>query len=321
MNLDLGILWIEDSFSDQEEAELRRRVQEAGFVARIDTIPNGADIETYAREHKLFHRYDIILLDYRLKDENGDDLAPKLRLLFPSTTVLFYSGSASEDDLRLMIAEKKVEGVYCSVRGSFIRRAGELIDQTAQALNRLSGMRGLAMRVVAECDDIMKAAVLSMDARHDGCADKISDLDGDVIKHLDETKERYETAQKAGLEQRIATRAVDSAKLFMHFRRLTKAVAATSAAFGLDDQSVERLRELRKASANYDHKVLGRRNILGHIVEVQAAEGWILQGSSEISIDDFADIRRDFAAHINALREMASIVTTLDRQKAEQHLT
>lgn len=315
MNLDLGILWIEDSFSEQEEAELTRRVQEAGFIARIDAIPNGTTIDAHAREHQLFHRYDIILLDYRLKDEKGDDLAPRVRELFPSVTILFYSGSAADAELRRLIAEKNVEGVYCSGRDGFIRRAGELIDQTAQALNRLSGMRGLAMRVVAECDDIMKGAVLSMNARHADCASKMSDLDEDVLKQLEEAKGKYGAAQQAGLEERLATRAVDSAKLFMHFRRLTKVAAGAGAAFGLDDQRVERLRELRKATASYDPKVLGRRNVLGHVMEVQGDKGWVLQGSNEISIDDFADIRRDFALHIDALREMTYLVTTLDRQE------
>lgn len=316
MNLDLGILWIEDSFSDQEEAELRRRVQEAGFIARIDTIPNGAEIDARAKDHKLFHRYDIILLDYRLKDEKGDDLAPKVRELFPSITILFYSGSVADVELRRLIAEKEVEGVYCSARDGFIRRAGELIDQTAQTLNRLSGMRGLAMRVVAECDDIMKGAALSMNARHTDCASKVRDLDDDVLKQLDEAKGKYAAAQEAGLEERLATRAVDSAKIFMHFRRLTKVAAAAGDAFGLDAQSVERLRELRKTTASYDPKVLGRRNILGHVMEVPSEKGWVLEGSNEISIDDFADIRRDFALHIDALREMAYLVTTLDRQKS-----
>lgn len=102
----------------------------------------------------------------------------------------------------------------------------------------------------------------------------------------------------------------------MHFRRLTKVVAGAGAAFGLDDQRIERLRELRKATASYDPKVLGRRNILGHVMEVQGAKGWVLHGSNEISIDDFADIRRDFALHIDALREMTYLVTTLDRQES-----
>jgi CheY-like chemotaxis protein len=316
MNLDLGILWIEDSFSNQEEAELRRRVQEAGFIARIDTIPNGTDIDARAREHQLFHRYDVILLDYRLQDENGDELAPRVRELFPSVTILFYSGSMNDASLRQLIADKRVEGVYCSERSSFIRRAGELIDQTAQSLNRLSGMRGLAMRVVAECDDIMKDAVLSMNARHAECASRVGNLDEDVLNHLDEAKGKYETARQAGLEERLATRAIDSAKLFNHFRRLTKVAVGAAADFGLDHERIERLRELRETTKSYPQEVLDRRNVLGHVMEVQGEQGWVLQGSSEISTGDFADIRRVFALYIDALREMADLLTTIDRQES-----
>ncbi len=317
MNLDLGILWIEDSFSEQEEEALRRRVQEAGFVARIETIPNSEGIEALARGHQLYHLYDLILLDYRLKDENGDELAPKIRGLFPSTTILFYSGSAQEGELRRKIADKEVEGVYCSARERFIDRAGALIDQTARSLDRLSGMRGLAMRVVAECDELMRVAVMSMAARDSACEGKSSDLDEDVLQFMADVKHAYEAAVLGDLVARLETRAVDSAKLFKHFRRLTKIAATSPEAFGLSAEQVDRLRELRKASAQYDQNVLAKRNILGHVVEVKGENGWVLQGSDDINIGDFADIRRTFAAHIDALRDMMRLVTLLDGQQTD----
>jgi CheY-like chemotaxis protein len=310
MNLDIGILWIEDSFSPEEEASLRRRVQEAGFIARIDTIPNGTQIDELARQHQLYHNYDIILLDYRLQDEKGDDLAPRVRELFPATSILFYSGSVAEQRLRQLIAAKEVEGVFCSARGRFIQRAGALIDQTARALDRLSGMRGLAMKVVAECDDLMKSAILSMDARDKKCADKVADLDQNVFEDLEGVRAAYQAAQD--LDQRIKTRAVDSMKLFKHFRRLLKVVAANPQAFGLDDERVEELRALRVTTLEYDRRVLTKRNVLGHVVEIQGATGWELRGSDEIAIGDFPDIRQTFAVHIQAFRRMAELVTVLD---------
>lgn len=312
MNLDLGILWIEDSFSPEEEQALTRRVQDAGFLARIETIPNGTGIDDLSRKHQLYHVYDLILLDYRLRDEKGDELAPRVRELFPSTTILFYSGSAEEQELRSLIASKAVEGVYCCSRGRFTERAGELIDQTARSLDRLSGMRGLAMRVVAECDDLMKVAMLSMCARDPNCAGKIESLDSDVLKFLDEAKQAYEESKAKDLRARIETRAVDSMKLFKHFRRLTQVAAASPATFGLNDADADRLRELRKSSAQYDQKVLHKRNLLGHVVEVEGDAGWILQGSGEITVNDFADIRRVFAEHAKAFREMRRLVTLLD---------
>lgn len=314
MNLDFGILWIEDSFSDEEKESLKRRVLDAGFIARIEVIPNGTGIEDLARTHKLYHRYDIILLDYRLNGEEGDDLAPKVRELFPSTTILFYSGSVEEQQLRRMMAERQVEGVYCSARQRFIERTGALIDQTARALDRLSGMRGLAMRVVAECDALMRAAMLSMCKRDPNCSGKVTDLDKDVLEFMESMKVSYEAAVARDLDGRLATRAVDSAKLFKHFRRLTQIAAGDPLTFGLNEEQVERLRELRRVSAQYDKNVLRKRNILGHVIEVQGESGWVLEGSNEISVGDFPEIRRIFAAHIDAFREMGGLVVLLDKQ-------
>jgi CheY-like chemotaxis protein len=308
MNLDFGILWIEDSFSKEEEENLKRRVREAGFIARIETIPNSKSIGELARAHSLYHYYDIILLDYRLEDENGDVIAPKIRELFPSTTILFYSGSVEEDELRRMMAEKQVEGVYCSARRRFIERTGSLIEQTARSLDRLSGMRGLAMRVVAECDDIMKTTVMYMSSRDPEGQKRLDKLDSDVLEFIKGMKDTYEASLSEGIEGRLNTRAVDSAKLFDHFRRLTKVVTGFPNEFGLNAAQVERLRELRNNTTNYTKDVLQRRNILGHVIEVQGAEGWVLTGSKEINVSDFPDIRRLFSVNIDALREMNEIL-------------
>lgn len=250
------------------------------------------------------------MLDYKLRDEHGDDLAPKVRNLFPSTSILFYSGNFTDAELRHLIAAKEVEGVFCSARERFIAKAGSLIDQTARSLDRLSGMRGLAMRVVAECDELMKIAVLSMSARDQNCADKIPDLDGSVFEDLDNVRMAYAAADD--LVARIETRAVDSAKLFKHFRRLTRVVAANPEAFGLDANGVDQLRELRGATAQYDQTVLRKRNILGHVVEIEGTAGWELSGSDEIAIGDFPEIRQVFATHIDAFRRMSELVRLLD---------
>lgn len=319
MNLDFGILWIEDSFSVEEEESLKRRVREAGFIARIHVMVNGAGIDEIARKHKLFHDFDIILLDYKLSDEYGVELAPKIRQLFPSTTILFYSGSMQEQQLRQLIAEKKVEGVFCARRDQqrFIERTGELIDQTARALDRLSGMRGLAMRVVAECDELMKAAMLSMVGRDRACSDKVNDLDVEVFNFLEEQQDRYKQAVAGELSHRLNSRIVDSSKVFSHFRRLTSLVANDPGSFGLDNAQVERLRELRRGSSQYVKEVLNKRNVLGHVVEVPGERGWVLQGSTDISAEDFPDIRRTFAYYIDTIREMNKIVVPLDAEQAQ----
>jgi len=314
MNLDMGILWIEDSFNEQEKNDLERQVAASGFIAKITDIPNGSGIENLAHEHRLYHDFDLILLDYKLKNEFGDQLAPKIRELFPFTTILFYSGTIEEDNLRIKIAAKRVEGVYCSHRDRFIQRAGQLIDQTARSLDRLSGMRGLAMRIVAECDTLMRSSLVAMTERDDECAKLLPQLDEVVAEFIENGRVSYETACIGGIQERLDTMIVDSAKTFGHFRRLTNAAAKNGAAHGLDANQVDQLRALRKQSALYDPQVLKRRNVLGHANEVRRDDGWALEGSEEITVADFPDIRREFAANIAAIRGICDLI---DPKEAE----
>jgi len=310
MNLDFGILWIEDSFSNEEKMSIERRILDAGFLPRIDDIPNSKGIDTIAQEHRLYHKYDLILLDYRLHDERGNEIAPRIRELFPSVNIIFYSGTKTEDELRKLIAEKAVEGVYCAKRDDrrFIERTGELIQHTARSLDRLSGMRGLAMKIVAECDDLMNSIILMLHNANAICEQELESLDRDVINFIKETESLYTSASSDGIEGRLKTRAIDSAKRFKHFRRLTKILASKPTLFGLDVGKLERLRELRGQNSQYINSVLMKRNALGHAKETQGQNGWVLEGDSGIDIREFPELRRTFAEYISSFREILEIV-------------
>lgn len=312
MNLDFGILWIEDSFNSEEETALIRRVANSGFIAKITNIPNGDDLNELARQHNLYHRFDLILLDYKLKNQDGDELAPIIRSLFPSTTILFYSGNYPDDKLRQLIAEKKVEGVYCCKRASnaFIDRAGNLIDQTAKSLNRLSGMRGLAMRVVAECDELMKHAITTLYEADTSCSDMVTELDTEVIDSIESLQTKYVAAQSLTLNDRFNTRAIDSMKLHKHFRLLIKKITKNGSTFNLTPEQADRVRELSIKSKHYQTEVLERRNILGHVKEVEKEDGWYLEGNNALHSRDFPELRRVFAARISDFTEIVNIITT-----------
>ena len=173
------------------------------------------------------------------------------------------------------------------------------------------------MRVVAECDELMKNAMLSMCDRNLKCAEKVAELDSDVLKFIDEMKANYSIAIEGNLATRLDTRAVDSSKLFKHFRRLTKIATSDPTTFGLDEVSLDRLRELRQQSAQYASLVLHKRNVLGHVVEEQTETGWVIRNSEEISVRDFADIRKSFAEHIDAIRGICSLVVNERNPKEE----
>ena len=85
---------------------------------------------------------------------------------------------------------------------------------------------------------------------------------------------------------------------------------------GLSDATIDRFRELRQSTSQYDQKVLAKRNTLGHVRESEGPEGWILEGG-DISLADFPDLRQTFAEHVDAFREMIDIIHTLDDQQPE----
>ncbi|MCY4328364.1 MAG: hypothetical protein OXC53_12400 [Rhodobacteraceae bacterium] len=248
-------------------------------------------------------------------------MAIKVRDLFPATTILFYSGDADEVELRNLIAQKKVEGVFCSHRNRFIERTGTLIDQLSQSLNRLSGMRGLAMRVVAECDEILEQAIQFMTSRSEQYKATMGDLDKDVCSSIRERKKQYRDAMQGNLDDRLGTHAIDSSKLHNHFRRQSRIVTGNSVDFGLSEAQAERLRELRASTAQYEQDVLTIRNVLAHAMEKKTTNGWILKGHKEedkgIKVEDFPSIRRTFASHVKDFAEMKNLICPPDQQAGQ----
>lgn len=306
MNLEFGILWIEDSYSDAEEESLKQAAAAAGFEAKITTSKDGANLEALGEQQRLYHPFDLVLLDLNLADgAKGDELASEARARFRSTPILFYSGSVADDaELRRMMAAQNVEGVFCSHRRNFVNRAGEVIADLALSLNRLSGMRGLAMGVVAETDILCRDVVLALANR--GLAEKIiGELDCTVVGAANKLKVDF--PQLEGLEARLKHRAVDSMKLFNSFRDLLK-VAIREVPAG-DDK--DQLSAMRGETKGFRDQVLNVRNVLGHAKEAKTKEGWVIldeNGDVFLTVQDFPTHRRRFLAQLKAIREIHRIL-------------
>jgi CheY-like chemotaxis protein len=308
VKLKFGLLWIEDEFSAQEKQEIIDRAAPSGFELEFTVSKSGKDIEDLAKRQKLFHDFDLILLDLKLQGNvKGDELAPTIRALFRSTPILFYSGSAEAPELRDRMSKASIEGVFCAHRREFTRRAGELVVDYAPTLNRLSGMRGLAMAVVAEVDAICRR-VLTKLAVGELEVLASNSLNEDIVaqaKHLDE----YTSLET--LEQKMNHKATDSMKSFNAFRELLKKHIKDLEGGPTKD----RLSQLRLDTKEYRKKVLDIRNILGHALEVKNPDGWLIYdryGKPCMTVANFPDYRTDFAEHLRAMREIEDILIPKD---------
>ena len=299
MNLTFGICWIEDQASDPERADVEAAVRSNGFEPEIHTVASADDIQAFAKRQHYFQDYDLILLDLRLGDGlRGDELAPQVRRRFRSTPILFYS-AVREQDLRRSMADQGVDGVYCTNRRTLATRVRHLVSDLTPALNRLSGMRGIAARVVAECDEDFREILLHVGSRHD-LEDEIVDslkqaLAGSQRKQL----ERVQAT--ASLTELLAQPPISSGLLFDETNKRTRRLSRDS----------EELREARVAINEYATLVLRRRNILSHALEERTDSGWVIRGGAlkpDLTVEDFPSYRADFLAHRRDIARLRSLL-------------
>jgi CheY-like chemotaxis protein len=305
VRLRFGLLWIENDYSSNEEGEIRAAASNAGFELEITISKSGSDIEALADEQKKFHLFDLVLLDLKLDGGvQGDKLAIDVRRLFRSTPILFYSGSDGEAGLRTRMANERVEGVFCAMRSNFTERAGQLIAEYGQNLNRLVGMRGLAVEVVAEVDNICrdvfsKVAVGELETiANDFLIKAVTSQSEDNLKKYPALK---------NLNDRLHHQATDSTKKFNLLRKFLQK--------HIDDlpegEQKDHLRDLSNSIREYPTQVLMVRNTLGHALEVKNDKGWLINdrnGEPFMTVADFPRYRSAFIEHRRSIQEIARLL-------------
>jgi len=297
MNLTFGICWIEDQAADAEIDAVQEAVRQNGFEPDIHRVEKEEEIRSFVEIQKQYHDFDLILLDLRLGGGlRGNELATQIRENFRSTPILFYSGEA-EDALRTMMCDKRIEGVYCAHRDRLATRVAELVDALTPALNRLSSMRGLAARVVAECDQELRTILLHL-SKKDGSDKEIVDS---LKQRLVEAGERQKSDVQAlsSLPEMLGGPSVPSGVLFTEARERARAENGT------DD-----VRDLLRSLRDYKQQVLWRRNALAHALEERTDNGWVIHrvNAKPLTVSDFERYRRDFLSNLRDLRQLRALL-------------
>ena len=298
MNLTFGICWIEDQASDAEVDAVKSAVRDCGFEPELKQIAREDEIREFARQQDHFQDYELILLDLRLgRDLRGDELAPDVRNRFRSTPILFYSAE-SEQRLRQMMADKYIEGAFCTHRDRLPTRVGELVSDLSPALNRLSGMRGLAARVVAECDQEFRSVLLDWGSEPKFEAQLVESIKG-RIRELSE-RQVDEIARIESLGELLEHRASSSSALF-------REVYARLGEMRMSDDFRATRRELRQ----YPERVLAIRNTLAHALEERTDAGWRISRrdpNPDLKREDFEGFRADFLTHLHHVRRLRELL-------------
>lgn len=293
MRLEFKILWFENQPDDvkTQREDIIEYIESVGFVPHIQMEENAANLQVLADAQELYDEYDLVVVDYDLGEpgKNGDWVAQQVRRRFGFTDIIFYSGK-KPGDLRKMVCDGGIDGVYCFNRPQLAEKLAAHIDQVVKRLSRLEAMRGLTMGVVGKCDDelrkIIHAIYLGM-----GSADKAKleiVFDQAVARAAESAAAAYQRLGK--FVEKLSSRAASSGVLY------------NVALVGL--RAYGELEVKRKKLAEYKDQVLDPRNVLGHAIEVQSAGGWIVTSTAAppIGSASFPQLRQNLASHLDNVR-------------------
>jgi DNA-binding response OmpR family regulator len=297
VNLTFNVCWIEDQATDAFVESVEEAVRANGFAPKIERIATQEEIAEFAQRQEQFYDYELILLDLQLGATKGDEVAKSVRRHFRSTPLLFYSG-ADEVDLRKLMYDAGIEGVYCVHREELTNRVRELVGELSPALNRLNSMRGLAAQTVAVCDERFREIIMHA-AQDAGQRDEIfQSLRDGLIKSAQEREQELNGQTSLdGLMQLY----IPTAALFREALRIARIAGEN------DDDILDLHRAVKK---NFYPKLTARRNTLSHVIEERTRTGFVVRTADGTALtrDDFISYRAEFAI---VLRDVTNLHSRL----------
>ena len=303
MRLEFKILWFENQPQDvrTQVEEIEEHLRAVGFIPHIEMVPDGSNVESFGRSQELYDDFDLVVVDYDLghPGQNGDWVAKQVRRHFGFTDIIFYSGKRP-GDLRKLVQEGGVDGVYCFNRPDLAEKLTIHIDQVMRRLSRLEAMRGLAMGVVGRCDDELKSILLyafekSAHEERKNFEEKL----GELVDSARQVGERnFENC--TNFEEKLQSRSVTSFTLYKLVLHILKG----------DGRCIPE----RKFLCDYNDHVLEPRNRLAHAVEKRTENGWAVESETKpaLTVADFPELRKNLASH---LKNIYGILPLLNKVK------
>ncbi len=168
MKLEYKVLWFEDQFEhikgDVERIEeyVRSFGFEPNFVHK-DKI-SSSEIESLSTALDNYNPYDLIIFDYDLGSgsEKGLNIAHHLRNKI-YTDMVFYSGQVPAD-LRRLLYENEVDGVFIVHRSEFYDDIERIIEDHIKRMSDINNVRGVVMSATSAMDiDLREITVALID--------------------------------------------------------------------------------------------------------------------------------------------------------------
>jgi len=157
MHLEYRILWFEDQIENIRpyQFNISNAISRLGFNPKIETREVIAGAKDPLVDLPSSRDIDLVIMDFKLGGGyDGASLAKRLKVTYRDTDMVFYS-SESPRDLRRLIFEQDIDGVFCFHRTTLSDRTIGLVQSQLRKMLDLNHMRGIVMAATSDLDQAM----------------------------------------------------------------------------------------------------------------------------------------------------------------------
>lgn len=259
MKTSFNIAWVDDNFNDSAmdvASQLRRKIgRKNGFslitedvYAEVRKGNFDALLSKLADTIDLSNSFDLILIDYELgNNKNGEKFANQFRAKLPSVDILFYSGKHEAENLRQLIANENVDGVYCVGRRNLAEGTYTVIENIINRSHKISTLRGLILNSVCEMDHMIRDILIKYSEVNTTQRNQIKNK---AIQSLRPTNSQRTVLERTTIEALLNHKKMMSGTLFIVFKEIINDLELTTPQTALLNSYQSKIIDLRSTAAH-----------------------------------------------------------------------
>lgn len=204
MRLDFNVLWVEDQPNSVEAyaTKIDRSLRKEGFKLQTQFAMSVDKAKEYLSSEIYGDHIDLVLMDYDLGvAPMGDEGLLAVREVFTYKDIVFYSADVA--GLLRKVAERQIQGIFCSTRDDLADTALGVFDALAKKVIDIDHSRGIVMGTTSEIDHFVNDCLSSA---FDGSDEPGRQSALDVIgKRLEKIRQRFqEDADRVGAATHVS---------------------------------------------------------------------------------------------------------------------
>ncbi|MCK5044393.1 hypothetical protein KAR26_01510 [Candidatus Parcubacteria bacterium] len=284
--------FVEQDLSGTRDFRLKKLLDDYPEKYKIQKLDNYTNVNL---KKIIFHNVDLVLMDYNLGSEKGNDVIDYIRDNRNDvyTDILFYSQDESEEELR---KKSDRDGLYCSERSELFSgdKINKVIKTTIRKVQDLNNLRGLVMAETSELDSLIKQILV------------LIVLKGKVSK--ERISEKYEKMLKKSKENSAEVEAHTIPADFVKLTETRHFTSGTSYDF-LYHFSKDSINDMdKKILLPYKGEIIEERNNLAHNPEDSSTPDKmiIIKKGKSLEYDEkkFIKIRKDIQKYKQTFQEI-----------------